>query len=326
MPPQKRPPAIALALVVPVAVALVLTLFAWPAARLGPRDLPVGVTGAPAAVRAVEQGLAREEGAFDIHRYRNEVVARSAIRDRDVYGAFVAGPDGATVLTASAASPSVATLLQQAAALAAGGAPPRVVDVVPASADDPRGAGLSASVLPLVLAGMLVALLARALVPPGPRRILALVAGAVLAGLTAVVIVQAWLGVLDGGWLANAAVLSLTVLAIAAPIVGLAGLLGVAGIALGAVVMVLIGNPWSGMTSAPELLPGAVGTIGQLLPPGAGGQLLRSTAFFDGNGAGGPLWVLAVWALVGLVLVARYPRPDGVRDGDGAVAGGRAAA
>ena len=32
-------------LVVPLLAALVLTLFAWPAARVGPRDLPVGVVG-----------------------------------------------------------------------------------------------------------------------------------------------------------------------------------------------------------------------------------------------------------------------------------------
>jgi hypothetical protein len=48
--------------------------------------------------------------------------------------------------------------------------------------------------------------------------------------------------------------------------------------------MVLIGNPFSGVGTGPELLPQPVGAIGQLLPPGAGGNLLRSTAFFDGAG------------------------------------------
>ena len=49
--------------------------------------------------------------------------------------------------------------------------------------------------------------------------------------------------------------------------------------------MVLIGNPFSGVGSAPELLPQPIGAIGQLMPPGAGGNLLRSTGFFDGAGA-----------------------------------------
>jgi hypothetical protein len=302
MPEQtKRPPLAAIAVIVPVAVALVLTLFAWPAARIEPRELPVGVVG----VAALEQ----RDGAFDVRRYPDAAAARAAIRDREIYGAIVAEPGGATVLTASAASATVAQLLQQSAATLVPGAPaPRVVDVVPAPADDPRGAALTASVLPIVLGGMMTALLARALAPPGVRRIGMLAAGAVLAGLTAVLVAQAWLGALDGGWPANAGVLSLTVLAIAAPIVALEGLLGPPGVGLGAVVMVAIGNPWSGMSSAPELLPQAVGTIGQLLPPGAGGNLLRSTAFFDGGGAADHLWVLLAWALLGLAALALVAR------------------
>jgi hypothetical protein len=44
--------------------------------------------------------------------------------------------------------------------------------------------------------------------------------------------------------------------------------------------MIFVGNPWSGIASAPELLPTSAGLIGRLLPPGAGGNLLRNTAFF----------------------------------------------
>jgi hypothetical protein len=50
--------------------------------------------------------------------------------------------------------------------------------------------------------------------------------------------------------------------------------------------MVLVGNPLSGISSAPERLPEPAGALGPLLPPGAGGSLLRSTAFFDGAGVG----------------------------------------
>jgi hypothetical protein len=35
--------------IVPVVVAVVLALFAWPSARLAPRDLPIGVAGAARA-------------------------------------------------------------------------------------------------------------------------------------------------------------------------------------------------------------------------------------------------------------------------------------
>lgn len=75
-------------------------------------------------------------------------------------------------------------------------------------------------------------------------------------------------------------------LAIAAVAAGLEGPIGPGGIGVAASLMIFVGNPWSGVGSAPELLPEPAGLIGQLLPPGAGGNLLRSTAFFDGAHAG----------------------------------------
>ena len=96
-----------------------------------------------------------------------------------------------------------------------------------------------------------------------------------MAGLVAVGIAQGWLGVIGGDWLANASVLGLAVLAVGSAVTGLTALLGRAGAALGALLMVLVGNPLSAITSAPELLPEPAGAIGQLLPPGAGGSLLQ---------------------------------------------------
>jgi hypothetical protein len=324
---------------VPLLVGVALAAFAWPAARLAPRELPVGVVAPGAAGAAVEQRLARDGDAVAVHRFADRAAAEAAIADRDVYGAIVIGPEGTTVLTASAASPLVAQLLQQAAATggaaaapSSGGATPapgaaapssggpaapvRVVDVVAADPDDPRGAALAASVLPLVLAGMAAGLLVWLAGGSWPARWAALVAASAGAGLVAAGIVQGWLGVLGGSWPVNAGVLGLTVLAVGATVAGLAALAGRAGAALGALLMVLVGNPLSGISSAPELLPAPAGAIGQLLPPGAGGTLLRGTAFFDGAGATAPLTVLAAWVLLGLALTwvaaLRRPRPSPV--------------
>ena len=129
-------------------------------------------------------------------------------------------------------------------------------------------------------------------------------AGSVLAGFAAIVIAQWWLGVVEANWAANWAVLSLLVLSIAVVIAGLEALMGSAGIAVGAVDDGADREPFSGVSSAPELLPQPVGDIGQLLPPGAGGNLLRSTAFFDGADAGGHVVVLGAWVLVGLAALA----------------------
>jgi hypothetical protein len=296
--------------VVTIIAALALTLFAWPQARSGPRDLDLGVAGPPRAVSALGEGIAHADEEFDVSRYPGAAAARTAIEDREVYGALVASRGGTTLLTAPAASPVVAQLLEQTfraspAPPQTGGPPrategPSVVEVVSGSPDDPRGAAFSASILPLILIGVVTGALVWRL-GGGARRSIALLLGAGAAGgAAATAIVQGWLGVIEGGILLNAGVLALIVLAIAATVTGLARLFGTAGIGVAVLLFVLIGNPWSGVSSAPEVLPEPLGAIGQLLPPGAGGELLRGVAFFDGAGTAGALAVLFVWAVLGI--------------------------
>ena len=293
-----KPPAAAI-LVVPLVVALVLTVFAWPSSRLAPRDLPVGVAGPAPAAEAIETKLAQQQGAFDVERYADEPAARQAIEDREVYGAFVATPDGPKVLTGSAASPVVAQLLSHAASEQNA----EVEDVVSAPE---AGTALGSSVLPMVLAGILTGVLAALAGSTAAARAALVLAGSVLGGVSATLVVDTWLGVVEGDWLANAGVLTLTVLAIASAMAGLHALLGThgLGLGLGALAMILVGNPFSAAAAAPELLPQPVGGIGQLMPPGAGANLLRSTGFFDGAGAADQIAVLAAWALAGLAAVA----------------------
>jgi len=293
-PPARRP-SLAVILLIPLAAALVLTLFAWPQARMEPRDLPVGVAGPAVPAQAVEQKLEAQDGAFEVHRYADERAARDAIADREIYGAVAIAPSGAKVLTATAASPPVAQMITNAAHEAPAGRV-QVEDVAPAR----RVGALSAAILPLILAGALTALISGLFATGGLRRAGVVVAGALLVGPAATLIVQNWLGVVDGSWAANAAALSLTVLAVAATVAGLEALLGHAGTLLGVLTMILIGNPFAGVATGPEMLPRPVGDLGQLLPPGAGGNLLRSTGYFDGAAAGGHIAVLATWAAAGI--------------------------
>ncbi|MEQ4206228.1 ABC transporter permease [Actinopolymorpha sp. B9G3] len=308
------------ALLVPLAVAGMLSLFAWPSANLEPRDLPLGVAGPAQATDALSTKLEQaSEGGFEIHQYADEAAARSAIEDREVYGAIVTAPDGITLLTASAASPLVAQLLTQAvttpdgplggagaqtgADTQAGGnasAPPKVVDVVPTTRDDPRGTVLSVAVLPLVFAGIATGIATFVVSRPGLAQATGLLVTSALAGVAAVWVAQEWLGALGGDWWVNAGAIGLTVLAISATVAGLGAAIGPAGLGLAAFLMMFVGNPFSGVASAPELLPSWVGVTGQFLPPGAGGSLLRSTAFFDSAAATQPGLVLAGWVVLGL--------------------------
>ncbi|KUN16932.1 hypothetical protein AQJ23_42985 [Streptomyces antibioticus] len=293
---------LAVVVLVPLLAALALWAFAWPAARTAPRDLPLGVAGPAAATAQVEAQLARHEGAFEIHHFADEAAARDAVEDRTVYGAVVVSAQGPELLTASAASPVVAQLLQQAVVqpAAAEGTQVRTVDVVAAPAKDPRGAALSASVLPLALAGIAAGAAVTVSGLRGTRAVAALVGASALVGMAAAGIADSWLGVLTGDWWAEAGVFGLATLAVSGAVAGLAALLGTAGIGIASGAIMLLGNPFSGAASAPRMLPEPVGTIGQWLPPGASATLLRSVAYFDGAAATGPALTLTWWAALGL--------------------------
>ncbi|SEN94184.1 hypothetical protein [Actinacidiphila rubida] len=300
LPPRAR--SVLLIVVLSALAAFLLWAFTWPAARSGPRDLPLGVAGPGASVTRIEAGLAGHEGtgAFAFHRYADADAARRGIEHRVVYGAIVARPDGLHVLTASAASPAVATMLQQVAAQLPGGPAP-VTDVVALPSADPRGGAFASSVLPTIVAGL--ALGAFTLAVRSVRlRLLTLVLGAAAVGAVVAGIGNTWLGLLDGRFAADAGVAGLIVLAVGSAVSGLGALLGARGIGVGSVLFMMLGNAWSGVTSAPEFLPGPVRTIGRLLPPGAGAEALRSAAFFHGHGLREPVLVLAGWAVLGLVL------------------------
>ncbi|MEU8239167.1 ABC transporter permease [Actinoplanes missouriensis] len=314
-------------LLLTVLVSVLLTAFAWPSVRSSVHDVPIAVAGPPPAVQQIRAALEeRLPGAFAITAVAGTAEAERLIHDREVYGAIDVSSGSPQVLTATAASATVAQTLQgvatalgQAQAQAAGagtnpgaatangaatvnGAGVAVRDIVSLPADDPRGAGLAAGALPLVMGGMLAAVLLTRLVRGAGRRIAGALAFAVTGGLAMAAILQFWLGSLDGAYLANAGAIALTVAATSLTILGLESLLGYVGFGLGAVTMMLVGNPFSGTATAPEMLPGWSGTLGQLMPPGAGGQLLRSTAFFGGDGSAHAVIVLTAWLAAGLVL------------------------
>jgi hypothetical protein len=97
-------------------------------------------------------------------------------------------------------------------------------------------------------------------------------------------------------------VIGLSIGAISLTLLGLEGLFGFVGLGAGGATMMLLGNPLSGLASAPEMLPTGWGSLGQFLPPGAAGTALRSVSFFDGAGSGRSFLVLGCWLVLGLVL------------------------
>lgn len=288
-------------------LAVIFLAFALPAARSKPHQLPIGVAGPPQVTQQVATQLeASAPGGFAITTYTDDTALREAIRNRDVYGGVVLAPTGPTLLTATGASPAAAGVLNQVGTALATRAemPLRVEDLAPLPARDPRGGGLAASALPLTLAGLLPAAI---LLLAFPNRIwlrlAALVAAAVVAAATIALLLTYALGSIDDNLLGVTAGLTLGVLATGLTLLGLGSLFGRIGLAAGSAVAVLVGNPLSGLASAPQMLPGGWGTFGQLLPQGANATLLRATAFFDGAGASPAILVLTCWALTGTALI-----------------------
>ncbi|MFD3706082.1 hypothetical protein ACFWUP_23330 [Nocardia sp. NPDC058658] len=294
--------AVALGLAATAIQALMLIAFAWPAVNLAPRDLPIAVAG-PASAQLTQQLQQRDPEAFEITTLPDASAARNALADREIYGAIVTGNGAPQVLVASAAAPAVAQQLTAVAQQLSGVPAVTPQDVIATDPDDPRGAGFGSMVLPLVMSGIAAGVLLTLLVSSFGARLAGLATFAVAGGLLSTLVSHTWLSILPGSYLELAAIAGLASFAVAATIVGLAAAIGRPGIGLGTLTMLLIGNPFSAATSAPELLPQPWGTIGQLLPPGAAASLLRSAAYFNGAGAAGPLTVLLVWAATGLALL-----------------------
>jgi hypothetical protein len=269
-----------------------------------PHGVPIGIVGTPAVVDVSRAGLARATpGAFKVHAYRSLTSARTAVLHRSVYGAFQPAPAPVLLLVASAASPPVAGLLQRtfSAVASRSGRALAVHDLVPLPSSDSTGATSFSAVLSLILAGLAGTSLVYAFTMNRSEatRVVLTAALGVGAGLITALVTNVLIGAYPGHFLAVWGVATLFVLAIGMPIAAFQVIFGVAGTAIGWILFLVIGNPASGGSSAPELLPGFWRTLSQLLPPGAGVTSLRDVVYFNGHGSSHALVVLALYAVLG---------------------------
>jgi hypothetical protein len=272
-----------------------------------PHQVPLAVIGTPPVVGAEADSLGhRAPGAYQIHAYTSLAGAKAAILHREVYGALRPSPTP-LLLVASAASPAVATLLQKTftAATQAEGKSLVVRDLVPLPSSDSRGATTFSMLISLLVIGIIgsaiIYLLGRHRTPP--VRLAVMVALAVGAGLVATLVTNVLIGAFHGHFLAVWGVATLFVLAVGLPIAAFLVLVGVSGIAVGALMFLVIGNPASGGSSAPELLPGFWRALSQLLPPDAAITAMRDAVYFHGHGMTHALLVLGIYAILGSTVV-----------------------
>jgi hypothetical protein len=268
-----------------------------------PHGLPIGIVGTPAVADHARAELAQAApGAFEIHTYRSLTSARTAVLHRSVYGAFQPVPSP-VLLVASAASPPVAVLLQKIFARVASrsGRALAAHDVAPLPSSDSTGATSYSAILSLIIVGLAGTTLVFTVTRHRPEalRVVATVVVGIGGGLITALITNVLVGAFPDHFFAVWGVATLFILAISLPIAAFQVIFGIAGTAIGALLFLVIGNPASGGSSAPELLPGFWRTLSQLLPPGAAVTSMRDVVYFNGHGSSQALIVLAVYAVLG---------------------------
>jgi hypothetical protein len=273
-----------------------------------PHDIPVGLVGPAAATQQISSALATNApGAFQFTTFEGEAGARAAIDDRSIDGALVIGTAGPRLIVAGAAGDGATGVITGVFAniFQAQGQALQVETVHPFAPGDPHGLILFF----VVLAVLVSTLIAQALV--GLRRGLGLGGRVVMVVAYAVVAAPIAMGLAtwiagdygSGFWTATALV-ALGSAAVGAVVAGAAFLLGRPGVALAALIAILVDLVCSGGPIGSQLLPDAYRWVAPAMPAGQLYSGIRGALYFDGAGLGGPVTVLSIWLIAGLVLLA----------------------
>lgn len=258
-------------------------------------------------VQQLTQGISQKAGdeAPEITVMDNADDVRNAVLEREAVGGLAVTPEGATAFTASGnGAPYVQLVDGIAGSLEAQGMTVERADLAPTSSEDPQATGLALLGLPLAFGGIISAVVATFLFRGSKWTKIGVLTGiAVLGALVATWMLHSVYGTLTGSFGLEWLAISAGILATSMLTAGLGALIGVGGVGLGAVLTIFLANPLSGLSTGPWLLPTGWSTLGQWMPIGATGHLVRSLSFFDGAGAGAAWWVLALWIITGLVLL-----------------------
>ena len=272
---------------------------------LVPRNMAFGVAGSPSPVVAA---VASKAG-LDLSAYPSQSAAMTAINHGELYGAYVTGSSGDTLIVVPAKSFFAQTELEPAFLAAAHklGHKVTVQTAKPLPPSDPVGAVTALLLLPLLIGGYLAAVLvfkAAGGTAAAPWRAAILtgyaLVGSVLTDLIAGLGIGAYSSshfwpLLPCFWLITTAV----VLAAAA----IQGLAGKAGTLVVAVLFIVLGGSGAG-GSGTYLLPVYWRNIGVIFPPQNAVDLINHVIYFGGNDITTPLIVLVLYGLAGVAVIS----------------------
>lgn len=279
----------------------------------------IAVVGSPRLARDLAQG-----GSFAVTVVPSRAAAIRRIDHRSAFAAVIEGRHRDHVLLAGEAGLAVAQILSESL-------PPQLrsiqgprtrvgfVDLKPLPAADNRGTSAFYLVIGLIVASYIGAAflgLVFGTKPVGRRvwwRLLGVTEVGLAVSLLGIALVHA-IGPLNGHYLALVGASLLLCLTVGSVAVGQQSALGVLGTGLIIQLFVVLGNPSAGGAYSTQLLPGFWRTIGPDLPNGAGVELIRNIAYFNGHATGRPLIVLTIWLLIGIGLASLFSmvRPRGI--------------
>ena len=310
-PPTERRRLVPKDLVAPVAFSLILTtLFAVNYMSSGHEpiadNMPFGVVGATSLADAAQGDLF----TLDITKYDDQAAATTAMDRGEIYGALIT-TDSSTELmvvpTISDISPlDLAGNFEKAAAAANETISVKAYAPTPLAEKDPFALVPATLLVVLLIGGYMSAALLTTTVgsASGRWRGLWLAGFSVVTGLILDVVTTYWLDGFpkDSFWVVWP-ILSLIILVVALFAAVMRRVLGPAGIVVTLIVVLQFGNPSSGGSNGAAYLTPFWNGIGPFLPPRNAFLLLRNTLYFDGHGITQPLAVLAIYAVVGAVIL-----------------------
>jgi len=306
------------------ASAVFITCFIGGLHDPGPRSVPLGVVGPPAAASRVSSALSRQvAGAFTVSSYPTQAAAVSAIGDRRIDAALVPGPAVQHLLVASAVSEAETNAIIKVFSAAAARTHLRlaVQNIRPLHSGDPQGLAqlffVVALVAPsLVFGNQVISRIGRYMNELWHLGIITVYAISVAAVATA--IADAGIGALTGAPWAIFGVGALVAFAAAAMGAAATRWAGDLAYIIVLLLFVPVGISSSGSTLGPHMITQWYADLGRVLPPGAGQTSVRNVTYFDGNALVHPLIFLSAWALAGMIAltlaaVLRPPIPGKAR-------------
>ncbi|MEU7628614.1 hypothetical protein AB0C34_01325 [Nocardia sp. NPDC049220] len=280
-----------------------------------PHGVPLAVTGQQLATE-VRQTLGDR---VDVHEAAGPASAHRAVLHRDVVAALgptdddgglrldVAGANGQS--TTAAVTGLAATYANQAVLHL------ETADIVPLAEFDSRGLCGFYVVFGVTLAGFVLAqntlglghvLLLR-------HRFRLIWGFSAACGLTAAALAGPALGAVPAPFLPLAGTLALLTAAAAFTTKSLGAWLGPVGIPVATMLLLTVGNSTSGAAIGVDLLPGVARLVSGLLPPGAAVRAVADLGYFGGAHVAGPLITLALWAVLGALVVGLRSRQVAAR-------------